>query len=121
MALLGFNKENAQSVALGWKRQTIRRTRHDIYPGKRLQLYGGLRTRDCRKLWPSDPCCTRKAPIVIDVGEVVLDGLLLNDAAIASLARADGFFSEAAFYEFFRKEYKLPFGVDGRGAEVVYW
>ena len=119
MALLGFNKKMAPAVECDWKRQTIRRTRHDIYPGKRLQLYAGLRTRDCRKLM--DPTCKGKRQIVIDEDEIILHGSILSKESMLDFVHADGFVTIDEFTRFFRDKYGLPFGTDGRGAEVIYW
>ena len=112
-------------VESGMKKQTIRRTRKDIYKGKALQLFTGQRTKSCRKLVEFDPVCKKKEPIAIyERGGsvyIVLNGKLLSCKQESELARADGFACRADFIEFFEKGYGLPFGDDGRGAEVIYW
>jgi len=122
MSLLGFIKENAPAVESMVKRQTIRRTRKDIYPGKALQLYTGLRHKSCRKLVQPDPVCLMKDPIIIcGCGRISLNGKQISWKQQCQLAKADGFACRADFIAFFEERYGLPFGTDGRGAEVIYW
>jgi hypothetical protein len=82
------------------KLQTVRghRRRH-ARVGEPIQLYTGMRTRQCRKLVDADPICSAVLPIriVVDalwpllITKIELDGTRLDDWAIEMFARLDGF------------------------------
>lgn len=67
MVAYSFDRRFAPAIVAGLKRQTIRalRKRH-ARPGERLQLYTGMRSRDCRLL-RDDVVCTRLDEITIDL------------------------------------------------------
>lgn len=81
------------------KRQTVRahRKRH-ARVGEAIQVYGGLRTKQARKLIP-DPTCIAVSEIRIvlssgaleGVAEIQIDGFDLDRDAMAAFAIADGF------------------------------
>jgi hypothetical protein len=104
-------------ILAGAKRQTIRRTAR-CRPGDRLQLYTGMRTKQCRKL--GEAVCTRVEHVMIPVAalrHVILDNRrVLRGRAAALFAEADGFTSLEAFFAFFQLHYELPF----EGA-VISW
>lgn len=101
MVAYSFNPIFADQVANLTKRQTIRadRGRH-ARPGERVQLFTGMRTRQCRKLVDPDPVCFSVKPVtIITVGAWQLDYLgaisvdvpWLTAEEIEAFAIADGF------------------------------
>lgn len=122
MVALSFKPEFVIAIDAGEKRRTIRQVRKvgNPEPGKPLQLYTGMRTKDCEKI--RDATCTRVRPVTICHMGVKLDGrnLLAGDAPAyqggpdpegwdGDFARADGFDSFAEMAEFFERQYGLPF------------
>lgn len=122
MVALTFKREFVTSIDAGEKTRTIRRVRKAGNPeaGKPLQLYTGLRTKDCEKI--RDAVCTRVRPVAIDHMGVTLDGqkLYAGDAPAyegepdaemydGDFARADGFDNFGQMIDFFEAQYGLPF------------
>lgn len=107
MVLYGFKQQFAAKVEDGSKPHTIRNLRKNGHakPGDLLQLYSGLRTKDCRKLLDPDPVCWETFPIWIEAQNMAV--LLgdrqdwLSDGEIEALAIADGFDSVKEFFDFF--------------------
>jgi hypothetical protein len=64
MVAYSFKARFAEPIIAGTKCQTIRapRKRH-ARPGEALQLYTGMRTKQCRKLLDVDPICTFVTPV----------------------------------------------------------
>jgi hypothetical protein len=108
MVAYSFNTAFVPLIEAGIKRQTIRlpRRRH-ARPGERIQLYQGMRTRDCRKLIP-DPLCVGVDEVRIDLRPVgqagggsmrealervmlEVNGIPLHGEAADAYARGDGF------------------------------
>jgi hypothetical protein len=121
MVAYSFNKRFVDPVRVGLsrislsfdcppKRQTIRaigRRRH-ARPGETLQLYHGLRTRQCFKI--GDARCVETLPIVIkvpldDVWLAVKIGDAEEVAADDTFARDDGFACIEDMWLFWRKEH----------------
>lgn len=107
MVAYSFAPQFADQVASLTKRQTVRadRKRH-ARPGEPVQLYAGMRTRQCRKLVDIDPVYVDVRPIEIDfycdwldnhpqwsayICYLSIDGKALTDAEIEAFAEADGF------------------------------
>lgn len=122
MPALSFKPEFVPAIDAGEKRRTIRKVRKagNPEPGHPLQLYTGMRTKDCEKI--RDAVCTRVRPVKIDHMGVVLDGKRLiaghepgyvgrgdPEAYDGDFARADGFDSFQDMADFFEKQYGLPF------------
>lgn len=122
MVALSFKPEFVVAIDAGIKRRTIRRVRKAGNPkkGQVLQLYTGLRTKDCEKI--RDVTCTRVRSVLIDHMGVTLDGRgLIAGHSPAFLggpdpeeydgdfAHADGFESFGDMVEFFEGHYGLPF------------
>lgn len=61
MVAFSFHKQFADMVETGIKRQTIRENPRGATSGKKLQLYYGQRTKQCRKLL--DAICKRTVAI----------------------------------------------------------
>ena len=66
MVALNFKPEFLQAIDCGYKTRTIRRIRKSGNPrkGDKLQLYSGMRTRQCDKI--RDAICIRVRPVTID-------------------------------------------------------
>ena len=94
MVAYSFKKQFAYPVEKGYKLQTIRasrKTRH-ARPGESIQLYTGMRTKQCRKLVRADPIV--KAVFRVDIFsplDIRIDGQQLTLEQIRRLALADGF------------------------------
>ena len=86
------------------KRMTIRKTKRGNV-GDKVQLYTGMRTKACRKLVEEDPVLIRVEPIVI--AENKIGGVAWGNQH--HLAKKDGFDTLAAFRDYFRQTYGLPF------------
>jgi hypothetical protein len=91
------------------KRQTIRAIgkRRHARPGEVLQLYYGMRTKQCRSIGVAK--CTAVYPINISVGEhsliVQFDGTTVTHGHIHNFARADGFDHGEDMLAFWKKEH----------------
>lgn len=112
MVAFNFQKQFAEDVESGKKRHTIRARgkRREPIVGEELQLYTGMRTKQCRLL-------KRTVCKLVEVIEIrshrrhVLIGTpsgdsyqfnRLTDGAIETLALSDGFNSVDAFFDFFK-------------------
>ena len=103
MVAYSFKTIFADQVAALRKCQTIRadRRRH-ARPGEPLQLFTGMRTRQCRKLVTPDPVCiaVRRIEIVtselIDdyIASIIIDGVPLDSGDIEGFAGEDGFWCD---------------------------
>jgi hypothetical protein len=104
MVAYSFNTAFVADIEARRKRQTIRlpRKRH-ARPGERVQLFQGMRTRQCRKIIP-DPVCIglddvrfdlrRASAIPVELAATVtfeVNGIPLIGAAADDYARGDGF------------------------------
>lgn len=109
MVAYNFQKQFAEPVADGVKKQTIRANRKNGHakPGQALQLYTGMRTKSCKKL--RDVVCVDVQEIRIGYNGVMLGGVAMSGKDVGELARADGFHSVSEFRDFFRAQYGLPF------------
>lgn len=100
MVAYSFRPQFAEPIVALQKRQTVRghRARH-ARPGEAMQLYTGMRTKQCRKLLAIDPVCldvrevviglNSRHPLLIDA--ISIDGIAQDDAQIEAFAVADGF------------------------------
>lgn len=100
MVAYNFQKQFVTEIQAGKKHQTIRAYRKNnrhARVGERLQLYTGLRTKNCRKLFDKDPICNAVDSVEIYIKEagqieqIVLNGTHLNSNEIEEFAKADGF------------------------------
>lgn len=100
MVAFNFQKQFADLVESGKKRQTIRENPRGAATGKKLQLYYGQRTKQRRKLM--DAVCSRTRQIVLRSSQVVI-GLvdLRDDHDLDNFAKADGFKDYAEMWKFF--------------------
>lgn len=101
MVAFSFKGQFAEPILAGTKRQTVRAFGSCNWPkaGHALQLYTGMRTKQCRKIRP-DVTCTEVCMIEIEVdpqhpeiiAAIKIDGMVLGSRAIERFAIADGFF-----------------------------
>ena len=98
MVAYSFKRFFAPQIVLGSKSQTVRanRKRH-ARPGEELQLFQGMRTRNCRKII-DDPTCRAVSPIVLTFDSagtgmdwIEIAGTSLDAAEMEEFARKDGF------------------------------
>lgn len=119
MPAYNFQKQFVPMIRDGLKKQTIRRRRKNrTEAGDLLRLYTGQRTKNCELI--HEGVCTAVKPIqIMPVVEIVkLDGRVLDSAQVFRLAKADGFETPEAFFEFFKQ---YPPDVLYFGLEVIYW
>ncbi len=104
MVAYSFKPQFVDAIVAGDKRQTIRapRSRHALV-GERIQIYAGMRTRDCRKLIP-DPVCIGVDEVENDPGYplhhgygglLIVNGIELHGGEMDTYAIGDGFSSSA--------------------------
>lgn len=110
MVAYNFQPRFIPAVSSGQKCQTIRAIgkRRHARPGELVQLYTGMRTRNCQKLIEHDPTCIKVMPVSIASG-VTVDGLTLIGGQVDAFAIADGFDSAEEFFDFFRRLHSSPF------------
>lgn len=136
MVAYSFNKRFIQSIEHGLrvhldedaalrippKRQTIRaigRRRHAT-PGAILQLYTGMRTKQCRKI--GDARCTSVGKVQLRFTDfdfvILLDSKVLGPRKMQEFARADGFQDWQDMFSFWRREHGNIYIWDGI---VIRW
>jgi hypothetical protein len=111
-----FQKQFADDVEYGIKLQTIRQKAR-CQTGSALQLYTGMRTKNCRKL--ADAVCLSVTPVIINSCSIILNGaqLPIGNALRDELgdcdndfARKDGFDGFVEMAKWFENRYGLlPF------------
>ena len=104
MVAYNFKSQFVAPIMAGTKRQTIRadRKRH-ARPREPLQLYTGMRTRQCRLVGLAH--CLAVEPISIDVdGQLITlpGGVLEGRATLDLFALADGFLDWPEMAQFWR-------------------
>lgn len=106
MVAYSFKKRFANDIAHGRKRQTIRAhgKRRHARPGEPVQLYTGMRTKQCRKLLKTDPICKAVTDIRIRVPHSMEPCQITFKGETRyvdhDFARADGFDSPEDFTRF---------------------
>jgi len=116
MALLNFQKQFAEAVKSGTKRQTIRKERkYPIKKGERLYLYAGLRTKKAKKLKEAK-CRSVKKIKIFQTGPFYNIRIMpehspyylctINDD---QFAKDDGFENSQEMINWFEKTHGLPF------------
>lgn len=110
MTLINFKKQFAPAVENKTKWQTIRKPRKIPFNvGEKLQLYTGLRTKNCRKLHDAISLSIQNVEIEAwprhgggNYIKIIVDGETLNYPADLRFAKADGFDSLNDFATFFK-------------------
>ena len=98
MVAYNFQSIFAPAIEDKLKLQTIRpvsKKRH-VNVGEPMQLYSGMRTKNCKKIIDPDPVCIEKSEIMIEVSangieEIHINGEQLEPFEIDFLAHNDGF------------------------------
>lgn len=119
MVAYSFKPRFAAPILAGTKDQTLRAPRADLRHarvGQALQLYQGMRTKDCRLILRT--VCSERRSVVLRWRpriEFLIDGMPLPAGDYDSFARRDGFASVAEMAAFW----------DGRGetfrGEIIRW
>ncbi|MBP5857272.1 hypothetical protein KAJ83_09650 [Marivibrio halodurans] len=100
MVAYNFKSGFVRDIRAGIKDHTVRgnRARRHARPGELVQLYTGMRTKQCTKILDPDPPCTRLDEVALEVGPMAgrfalfeINGIPLDDEAIEAFAAADGF------------------------------
>lgn len=110
MPLLGFQKQFADKVESGEKRQTIRAYRkdgRDPKVGDTLYLYTGLRTKGSRKL--GEATCTHSYFALVDHRDLLVGDTFQDEMGREMHARRDGFSNFEEMQSWFDKTHGLPF------------
>lgn len=110
MVALNFKSQFAEAVESGSKKQTIRAFRKDNRDpqyGDALQLYTGMRSKQCRKL--RDAKVGRVTTVTIYENGAVYGDRGLAPRELENFARNDGFPSFGHMADFFEAEHGLPF------------
>lgn len=116
MVALNFQGQFAKLVAIGIKRQTIRRTAR-VRVGDRLQLYTGQRTPNCVKLIALDPVVSAVMPCRMDEFSIRIGEATHTGASADYMARADGFKDYAEMWGWFRDRYSA----DIFNGQLIQW
>lgn len=117
MPVFNFQKQFADSVERGEKRQTIRANRKDgIRPqvGQTAFLYTAARTKACRKLGEHPiedviPVLIGGKGIIFNPGSLQFEWIESDPAELDNEAKADGFKDWNAMRDWFSKTHGLPF------------
>jgi hypothetical protein len=108
MVAYSFKAQFRAPILAGTKRQTIRadRKRH-ARAGEQLQLYTGMRTRNCGLIGRA--LCSMVDPIRIAVSEGWIEtprlGRFYSVSSLDDFARADGFADWSGMQDFWRREH----------------
>lgn len=121
MVAYSFKPRFVAPIQAGTKRQTIRadRKRH-ARPGEQLQLYTGMRTKQC-KLIARSTCVSVDLVLLnfADHGVVRVNGIVLfSDAAMQDFAHRDGFTSWADMRAFWRENHP---GMEQFEGVIIRW
>lgn len=105
MVAYSFQKQFAEPILARGKLQTVRaaRKRH-AYPGEELQLYTGMRTKQCRLLGRVRCSDVGKVTLRFDpFPGLFIDGVCFDD--VEEFARSDGFLDWKALAAFWAKHH----------------
>lgn len=121
MVAYSFKRQFAEPILAGTKQQTIRadRRRH-ARPGEELQLYTGMRTKQCKLIGRAT--CVAVVPVMLNFAEYgvvkIGDTVLFSDARMQEFARCDGFASWAAMRDFWHENHP---GSDQFEGVLIRW
>lgn len=111
MTALNFQSRFADAVASGRKTQTVRAPWKDgripFREGKHLQLYTGMRTKQCRRL--GDAICTGVSVVRIDHWTMQINSYQQSIPAANRFAVDDGFENFDQMVTWFRETHGIPF------------
>jgi hypothetical protein len=108
MVAFSFRPEFVNKILSGEKQSTIRSTKR-CEVGDMMQLYTGLRTKECKKL--IEVLCIGVAPILISAYSLWKLGETEGNVkpSVAPLHEQEGFMNVCDMVAFFREEYGLPY------------
>lgn len=109
MVAFNFKKDFAPKIKSGVKRSTIRKTRR-CNVGDTMQLYTGMRTKNCEKII-NDVVCVGVAHVEIKgyYGGYTYWGVSGKSEITEKLHEQEGFESYMDMMNFFENHYGLPF------------
>jgi hypothetical protein len=115
MVAYSFQRRFVEPILYGSKRQTVRahRARH-ARPGEQLQLYTGMRTRQCRLIAVGR--CFTVEPIFLSMGGTVVLGTgtpRRRQVDCEAFARRDGFRDWDDLVAFWAEQHKGCFDFSG--------
>lgn len=114
---IGKHEVSEMEAPIRPKRQTIRAEgkRRHARPGEIVQLYHGMRTKQCFKI--GDGRCTSVALITMEIGThtlfIRIDGEQIGSGYIHDFARADGFEHSEDMLAFWHAEHPDVFRFKG--------
>lgn len=124
MVAYSFKARFAEPILTNQKLQTIRlegKRRH-VGAGSTLQLYTGMRTKQCRLVATRRCASVHQIELMIfpSVQKIAarVDGRALNERETILLARMDGFDSVADMWQFWRNNHK---GVERFNGLLIKW
>lgn len=109
MVAYSFRPRFIDQILTGTKRQTIRKPRvgksRHAEPGDELQLYTGMRTKQCRLIGKAT--CLGTVPVTIDLPAsiVTVGGAVYHDKHVEIFAQQDGFGDWLGMREFWAREH----------------
>jgi len=116
MPILNFQKQFAEAVRDGTKRQTIRSPRkYPIKKGDKLYLYTGLRTKnaekimevECKSVKRVDLCgCGHRVVLQYNITE---EEVVIKGRGLHAFAQKDGFSDWGEMWMWFTNTHGLPF------------
>ena len=123
MVAYSFKKQFGPPILANTKTQTIRaerlgRSRH-VRPGEQVQLYTGMRTRQCTKLGESPCIAVWPIELHLRTGIVFANGgWIRTEEDLDAFARQDGFCDWSAMVAFWAAEHP---GVDVFEGVLIRW
>jgi hypothetical protein len=107
MVAFNFKEQFVPNIKKGIKKQTIRKTIR-CKKGDKLELYTGMRTKQCKKI--KDTICIDIYPIAITENKLSSGRTqLITKTNLDNFAIKDGFKNWEDFKLFFKIHYGLPF------------
>jgi hypothetical protein len=104
MVAFNFQKQFAEPIQRREKKQTIRQTRR-ANVGDHIQLYTGMRTKQCRKLVDADPVCVCVDYVAIRPEYLTVGDVRKHPRDRDEFARLDGFKDYADMVAWFQNRY----------------
>ena len=123
MVAYSFRPQFVAQVEAGTKTQTVRadRKRH-ARPGEELQLYTGMRTRQCRLIRRARCIDVHPITLLFDDDDDEAEGIILPGfgfpGGLEGFALSDGFASWAELKAFWRRHHP---GIDEFTGRLILW
>lgn len=107
MVAFNFQSQFADPIQQREKKQTIRQSKR-AKVGDRIQLYTGMRTKQCRKLVETDPVCVCVDYVAIRPDYLTVGDVRKHPRDRDEFARLDGFKDYADMVAWFENRYGQP-------------